>query len=64
MSSHHLINTNSPWMPVTEFSLRQDEENAHVEPGLCTACGAETISVIGCPDGAEVCPSCFDAGAH
>lgn len=29
-----------------------------------SACGAEVESVIGCPDGAEVCQDCFDMGMH
>ena len=34
------------------------------EGTTCTDCGAATSLVIGCPDGAEVCPRCFDAGRH
>lgn len=30
----------------------------------CDDCGAEVPNIIGCPDGAEVCPDCFDAGGH
>jgi hypothetical protein len=30
----------------------------------CSGCGAEAESVIGCPDGAELCESCFDSGQH
>ncbi len=32
--------------------------------GACDDCGAEVESVIGCPDGAELCRSCFEAGGH
>jgi hypothetical protein len=32
--------------------------------GFCTVCGAELRSVLGCPDGHEICPACFDSGAH
>lgn len=30
----------------------------------CTECGDQVDEVIGCPDGAELCQSCFDLGAH
>lgn len=30
--------------------------------GQCTACGESSDSVIGCPDGSEVCQDCFDNG--
>ena len=36
------------------------------EAGLdtCSDCGAQVTSIIGCPDGAEICQACFDKGAH
>ena len=30
----------------------------------CVECGEVVPYVIGCPDGAEVCQDCFDAGQH
>lgn len=30
----------------------------------CSNCGAEVESIVGSPDGAEVCQQCFDAGGH
>lgn len=30
----------------------------------CDDCGAQVESVIGCPDGAEICQDCFDNGNH
>jgi hypothetical protein len=30
----------------------------------CDDCCAKAPSIIGCPDGAEVCPKCFDSGNH
>ena len=30
----------------------------------CDDCGAQVDTIIGCPDGAEICQACFDAGAH
>lgn len=40
---------------------------ADVEPAIsstCTECAATADSSIGCPDGAEICEDCFDAGLH
>ena len=31
---------------------------------VCGQCGARTEKIIGCPDGAEICQACFDAGLH
>ena len=31
---------------------------------LCSECGATVAYIIGCPDGVEVCPDCFDGGQH
>jgi len=33
-------------------------------PQSCGDCGAQVPSIIGCPDGAEICQACFDAGNH
>lgn len=30
----------------------------------CSDCGQTVSSLMGCPDGAEVCQDCFNAGAH
>lgn len=30
----------------------------------CSDCGARVQYIIGCPDGAEICQDCFDAGNH
>lgn len=30
----------------------------------CDECGKDVDHIIGCPDGAEICQACFDAGAH
>lgn len=30
----------------------------------CSECSEQTSYIIGCPDGAELCPSCFDEGSH
>lgn len=31
---------------------------------ICSSCENEVGELIGCPDGAEVCSSCFNAGSH
>lgn len=31
----------------------------------CSLCGERAVGgIIGCPDGAEICRSCFDSGRH
>lgn len=32
--------------------------------GVCSECGADSDQIIGCPDGAEICPDCFAKGGH
>lgn len=34
------------------------------EEGKCDDCHEPVSDVIGCPDGAEICQSCFDSGSH
>lgn len=31
---------------------------------ICSSCRDEVDEIVGCPDGAEVCQACFDAGEH
>jgi hypothetical protein len=31
---------------------------------VCADCGSHVDQIIGCPDGAEICHRCFDAGGH
>lgn len=43
------------------------DSNTHMPPevtSVCSKCGEQVESIIGCPDGAEVCQQCFDAGLH
>lgn len=40
-----------------EFEEAEDESAATV----CSECGMQGGSVIGCPDGTDVCQACFDA---
>ncbi len=42
----------------------QEKQNASDALCVCDACGAEVEYIIGCPDGAELCQDCFDAGQH
>ena len=37
---------------------------ANGKAGGCADCGKPVQSLIGCPDGAEICQACFDNGAH
>lgn len=30
----------------------------------CDECKRKVDKIIGCPDGAEICQQCFDAGKH
>lgn len=41
-------------------NVESEEHNSNT----CGECGEQVESIIGCPDGAEVCPQCFDAGRH
>lgn len=34
------------------------------DASACGDCGSEADKLTLCPDGAEVCASCFDAGGH
>ena len=40
----------------SEETINQDD----VKTNTCGDCGAEIQEVVGCPDGSEVCESCFD----
>jgi hypothetical protein len=45
-------------------SIRESFEEYNTAPSTCDDCGAEERHIIGCPDGAEICQSCFDNGQH
>ena len=30
----------------------------------CDECGKKVLNLVLCPDGAEICQACFDAGKH
>ena len=34
------------------------------EVSPCSECGVPVRIIVGCPDGAELCDSCFNAGIH
>lgn len=44
--------------------LDDDDAASTADLSACSECQAQVSSLIGCPDGAEVCPACFNAGAH
>lgn len=46
------------WFPVevARLTLQIDSE--------CSCCGVAADSIIGCPDGAELCESCFENSNH
>lgn len=46
------------------LSMSEIHYEAEAETYHCDDCDAEVKDVIGCPDGAEVCQSCFDEGRH
>lgn len=39
-------------------------EMVEAKDNTCLECGDKVDRIIGCPDGAEVCQTCFDAGHH
>ena len=48
--------------------MKWDKYKAALVPGsdlsICDDCEAVVKSIISCPDGAEICQECFDAGHH
>lgn len=44
------------------IDLTAEEQAGNIQ--LCDDCGAKCEKIIGCPDGAEICQECFDAGHH
>jgi hypothetical protein len=42
----------------------EDLADVFCEAKACDDCGKQVNEVIGCPDGAEICQACFDAGHH
>lgn len=51
-------------VPVAPGSLAQNAEGEADTVNTCSECGSHPEKIIGCPDGAEVCQECFDAGVH
>lgn len=47
-----------PIIDITDPPVPDDETET------CDDCGATVQFIIGCPDGAEICQACFDAGHH
>lgn len=56
------------WDLAQDFCDKSGRELAGTVPleslSQCDSCGAEVDTVMGCPDGSEVCRDCFDSGAH
>lgn len=50
-----------PHCDATQARNRADKPD---ERATCDDCGSRVDTVIGCPDGAEICQACFDGGAH
>lgn len=70
--NEQLANTppeNNIWEPYDTEGLLFDEPDddddaSKADLSTCSECQAQVSSVTGCPDGAEVCPACFNAGNH
>lgn len=43
---------------------RAKEALSRTRTQTCDDCGDAVKTLIGCPDGAEICRPCFNAGAH
>lgn len=48
----------------SDDSVIKAYESAGTKDNVCSDCGTHVDSIIGCPDGAEICQACFDSGAH
>lgn len=51
-------------MPKGRYSMAPTIRAGSTELNTCDDCKAQVDHIIGCPDGAEVCQACFDAGNH
>ncbi len=58
---HHKVNFDAEPVDRQNEWIRRYAESQTVE---CSECGKRISSVLGCPDGAEICQSCFDNGTH
>lgn len=47
-----------------EFQEWVNKHHFEGQLSTCDECGAEVTEIVGCPDGAEICRTCFDAGGH
>ena len=50
------------WVWVEFAGTRFDKVKTACETEKCDRCGEACTEIIGCPRGAEICPTCFDAG--
>lgn len=53
-------------LPATSGARRASKRqgNRRAAMGVCDECGQKVATIMGCPDGAEICQRCFDAGYH
>ena len=61
------VNTLKAHLAQGNRATRRAKAGAYRRPNagdLCDDCGVEVEKIIGCPDGAEICQDCFDAGRH
>ena len=50
------------WVWVDFAGTKFDKEKESTGDQQCKECGAAVENVIGCPNGAEICRECFEAG--
>lgn len=55
------IEEHVPLSKLVGLAQSKPKEEVH---SVCGTCDKATDDLVGCPDGAEVCRECFDAGAH
>lgn len=64
LSAHDEQAYREAWDMAEDYCGRAGRELAAENFSTCDSCGARVPTVIGCPDGTEVCSDCFDSGAH
>ena len=52
------------WVWVDFAGTKFEKDKTGDADQKCDGCGATVTEIIGCPDGAEICQDCFDAGQH
>lgn len=54
------MNSNVGRIPLSAIEHMHEPPNTET----CSECKARVPEIISCPDGAEICQRCFDAGLH